>query len=333
MVTAELRRDPITGRAVIIDRSTDKRRDDFLLEPVRVGDPAASCPLCEGHEAETGAEVLAWRDGGSADGPEWSVRVVPSRQPILRIEGGLDVRTGGLFETRDGLGAHEVVIETPEHDRPLQALSAERVWRVLWAWRSRMQDLKRDTRFASIVVSKNHGRASGARRDHAHSQIVAYPLVPPALAEKVRGGTEHLTAHGRCLFCDLLDAELADGRRIVCDGDIVVIAPFASRVPFETWLLPRAHAPRFEDVSDEMLTALAAQMIRTLSAIDWALERPAYNLILHSAPLGGEVDQAFHWHIEILPRVTRVGGQEWSSGVFRNPVSPEEAADALRKSV
>jgi UDPglucose--hexose-1-phosphate uridylyltransferase len=331
MVTTEIRRDPITGRSVVIDRAPFKRRDDFAIEPVRLDDPPAACPFCEGREADAGAEILAWREGGPANERGWSVRVVPNRHPMLRIEGGTETRSEGLFEMRDGLGAHEVIIETPLHDQPLQALEPDRLWRVLWAWRTRLQDLKRDSRFASVMIFKNHGRAAGARLDHSHSQLVAYPILPPTLAEKVHSVQRHLDATGRCMFCDLIAEELADERRVIHDqGDILVIAPFASRVPFETWLVPGAHEARFEDTSDHVLAHLAVAIRSVLAGIDWALERPAYNLVLHSAPLTGAVDQAFHWHVEILPRVTRYSGLEWASGMHRNPVAPEEAARVLR---
>ncbi len=331
MVTTEIRRDPITGRSVVIDRGSFRRRDDFDLEVARLDDAPAACPLCEGREGDAGAEILAWREGGPANVPGWSVRVVPNRNPVLRIEGGMEIRSDGLFETRDGLGAHEVIVETPLHDQQLHTLDADHLWRVLWAWRTRMQDLKRDSRFASIVIFKNHGRASGARLDHSHSQLAAYPIVPPALAEKVNGGARHHEATGRCIFCDVIADEARDGRRIISNQDaMVAFAPFASRVPFETWLIPREHAPRFEESSDQLLELLAGAIRSVMSGIDWALERPAYNLVLHSAPLTGEADDAFHWHLEILPRVTRYSGQEWGSGMHRNPVAPEEAAKILR---
>ena len=331
MITTELRTDPVTGRTVLIDLAPFKRRDDFELEAVRLEDPPSKCPLCEGREADAGPEILAWREGGPANVPGWSVRVIANRHPMLRIEGGMDVRSNGLFEARDGLGAHEVIVETPIHDQPLHTLDVDRLWRVLWAWRTRMQDLKRDSRFTSIVIFKNHGRAAGANLDHAHSQLSAFPLLPPALSDKVRGAARHLAKANRCLFCDLVADEITDGSRIISDQDaIVAIAPFASRVPFETWLMPRTHAPRFEETSDKSLETLAATIKAVMSGIDWALERPAYNLVLHTAPLGGEADRAFHWHVEIIPRVTRFGGLEWGSGIHRNPVSPESAAKALR---
>lgn len=332
MVATEIRRDPITGRSVVIDRAPFKRRDDFDLEPVRLDDVPSACPFCEGRESDAGPEILSWREGGPANVPGWSVRVVPNKHPMLRIEGGMELRTERVFETRDGLGAHEVIVETPLHDQPLHVLEPDRLWRVLWAWRTRLQDLKRDSRFASVVIFKNHGRAAGARLDHAHSQLVAYPIVPPALMEEIHGGVRHFENTKRCIFCDLIAEEQRDGRRIIFDKDaILAIAPFAARVPFETWLLPRDHVARFEEASDKSLEALASSIRTVMTGIDWALERPAYNLVLHSAPLSGEADRAFHWHLEILPRVTRFSGLEWGSGIFRNPVAPEDAARVLRE--
>jgi UDPglucose--hexose-1-phosphate uridylyltransferase len=331
MITTELRTDPITGRTVAIDRRPFKRRDDFALEPVRLEDPPAQCPLCEGREADAGPEILAWREGGPANVPGWSVRVVANRNPMLKIEGRMESNSSGLFESRDGLGAHEVIVETPMHDQPLQTLDVDRLWRVLWAWRTRMQDLKRDSRFGSIVIFKNHGRSAGATLDHAHSQLIAYPMIPPALADTLHGAARHLSVTGHCIFCDLIAEELNNGSRVICDHEaILAIAPYASRVPFETWLIPRDHSPRFEDASDATLKVLATTLKCVMAKIDWALERPACNIVLHTAPLSGEADTAFHWHLEILPRVTRYGGLELGSGVFRNPVSPEEAAQVLR---
>jgi len=346
MVTTELRRDPITGRSVLIDLE-HPHRDDFVVEAGAnvvsgflatvasaevVSRTNPPCAFCEGREGEAGSELLAWRDGGSSNTPGWSVRVVPNRRPMLRIEGHQDRRAHGVFETRDGLGAHEVVIETPRHDQRLQDLPADRLWRVLWAWRTRLQDLKRDTRFAAAMVFKNHGPAAGARMDHAHSQIAAYPIVPPALDDKVRGAASHFAHTGHCIFCDVTAQELRDGRRMVSDsGAIIAMAPFASRVPFEAWLMPREHAPRFEEASDATLEALAVVLKDVMARVDWALERPAYNLVLHTAPFGGAADLSFHWHLEVIPRVTRWSGVEWGSGIPRNPVPPEEAARVLRR--
>ena len=332
MVATEIRRDPITGRSVVIDLTPSKPRSDFETEPLPRDPKPEPCAFCEGQEEFTGHELLAWREGTAANTPGWAVRVVPNRVPLLRIEAIDGPRVDGVFRSHEGLGAHEVVVETPRHDEPLQSMPAESVRRVLWAWRTRLQDLKRDTRFRSAVVVKNHGRASGARMDHSHSQILASPFLPPRVDDEVRGAAQHFEQTSRCIFCDVIGQELEQKLRTVSDtGPILAIAPYASRLPFETWLLPREHQARFEDASDETLSEMAALLKQTLERIDWALEEPAYNLALHTAPFHGEQDELFHWHLEILPRVTRVTGLEWGSGLVRNPMPPEEAAKWLRE--
>ena len=331
MVATEVRRDPITGRLVVIDLTPSRPRSDFETEPLPRDPKPEPCAFCEGHEEFTEPELLAWRQGTPANSPGWSVRVVPNRVPLLRIEAADGPRVDGLLTSFEGLGAHEVVIETPRHEESLQSLGADVIFRVLWAWRTRLQDLKRDTRFVSAVVVQNHGRASGARMDHAHSQILASTFLPPQLDEEVRGAAAHFKQTTRCIFCDVIEQELKQKLRTVSDtGSILAIAPYASRLPFETWLLPRDHQARFEDASDATLIEMATVLKDTLERIDWALEQPAYNLALHSAPFHGEQDQSFHWHLEILPRVTRVSGLEWGSGLTRNPMPPEEAAKWLR---
>jgi UDPglucose--hexose-1-phosphate uridylyltransferase len=332
VVTTEIRRDPITGRMVVIDLTPSKPRSDFEPEPPPRDRKPEPCAFCQGQEELTADELFAWRDGTPANSPGWAVRVVPNRVPLLRIEATNGPRVDGVLTSHEGLGAHEVVIETPRHDEALHDLSVEAIGRVLLAWRARLQDLRRDTRFVCAVVVKNHGLASGARMDHSHSQILTAPFLPPRVDAEIRGAAGHFNETGRCIFCDVIEQELRQKVRAVSDtGPIIAIAPYASRLPFETWLLPRNHQARFEDAPDASLAAMAEVLKQMLERINWALEEPAYNLALHTAPFHGEQDDAFHWHLEILPRVTRVGGLEWGSGLTRNPMPPEEAARWLRE--
>ena len=331
MVKTEIRRDPVTGRQVVIDLTPSKPRSDFEPEPPPRDRNPEHCAFCEGQEELTGHELYAWRQGSSPNTPGWAVRVLPNRVPLLRIEATNGPVVDGLLISHEGLGAHEVVIETPRHDEALHDLSAEAICRVLWAWRSRLLDLKRDIRFVCAIVFKNHGRASGARMDHSHSQILTSPFVSPLVDDELRGAAGHFKLTGHCVFCDVIEQELTQKVRTVSDtGAILAIAPYASRLPFETWLLPREHQARYEDASDATLAEMAAVLKQTLERINWALEEPAYNLVLHTAPFHGEQDESYHWHLEILPRVTRVGGLEWGSGLTRNPMPPEEAAKWLR---
>jgi UDPglucose--hexose-1-phosphate uridylyltransferase len=328
---SELRVDPITGRWVIFTPDHTRRSTDFTPPSPLRSDPA-SCPFCEGHEELTGNELLAWRPGGSErNRPGWHLRVVPNREPVLRVESHLGSDGALLFQRFGGLGAHEVIIESARHEDSWTTMTVEAVSRVLWAWRERMRDLKRDVRLKSFVVLKNHGALAGARLDHPHSQLLAMPFVPPQLAEELEGAERQFKAKAHCVFCEIVQQELQLNQRVIASDDrMLTLAPFASRLPFESWVVPREHAARFEDGPDELLEAAAKCIQDLLRRLDATLLQPPFNVALHSAPASPDVDALFHWHIEILPRLTRVSGLGWGSGVFVNPVPPEEAAQVLR---
>ena len=326
----ELRRDPVTGRWVIISTDRQKRPNDFRIERVAtIG--REQCPFCPGREAMTPPEVLSYRqNGGAANTPGWDVRVVPNKFPALQVEGTLDREGEGMFDRMNGIGAHEVIIETPDHDRPIAAMSEPEIERVLWAYRERILDLKRDVRLKHILVFKNHGGAAGATLDHPHSQLIALPVVPEYVREELDGARRHFELKERCVFCDMVQQELRDGRRIVQENaDIVAIAPYAPRFAFETWLLPKAHGSRFEQTPRHVSESLARLLKAVLQRLDRALESPPWNLVLHTAPASEEAE-SYHWHVEIMPRLTRVAGFEWGTGFYINPTSPEEAAKVLR---
>ena len=328
---SEWRADPVTGRWVVIAADEPLRRRDFDLDPVIPIDEAY-CPLCEGEEAVAGHEISAVRDGTPSDGPGWRLRVVPNRVPALRVEATLDHRGDGLLERMNGLGAHEVVVETPRHDATWATLPVEDLTLVLAAWRDRMADLQRDSRLRAALVFKNEGVKAGARLAHPHSQVVAMPIVPEALAEEVAGARRHFEASGRCLYCALVEQELAAGTRVIAStAAAVVLAPFAARWPFETWLLPRAHHARFELAPTSLLAEVAAILQPVLRTVAARLEEPALNVVLHSTPYAEADEAVYHWHLEIVPRVLRASGFDLGSGTAINPVSPEETARVLRR--
>jgi UDPglucose--hexose-1-phosphate uridylyltransferase len=327
---SELRKDPITGRWVIVSTDRRTRATDFERESVTVR-PDPSCPFCEGHEHMTPHELLATRVHSGPNQPGWTVRVVPNQVPVLRVEGELDRQGEGLFDKMNGIGAHEVVIESPKHEDTLAVMSDEGVDAVLWAARERMRDLRQDRRFRSIVFFKNHGAAAGALLDHAHSQLVALPIVPRDVREELLGAHAHFQVKERCVFCDILRQETREGTRLVAENaDVVAIAPYASRTPFETWLLPRRHQSHFEDAWRHEYGSLARLIREVLRRMNRALEDPPYNLLVHSAPLHDPSSDHYHWHVEIMPKVTKVAGFERATGCYVNPVSPEEAAEVLR---
>jgi len=327
----ELRKDPVTGRWVIISTDRQKRPNDFRLErSATVG--REHCPFCPGREGMTPPEVLSYRqNGGSPNAPGWDVRVVPNMFPALQVEGTLDREGEGLFDRMNGIGAHEVIIETPDHDRSLALMSEPELERVLWAFRERMLDLKQDHRLRYILVFKNHGAPAGATLDHPHSQLIALPIVPDFVREEIDGARRHYAIKERCVFCDIVHQELRDGRRVIQENaDIIALAPYAPRFAFETWLLPKRHGARYEQAARHEYESLARMLKTVLQRLDRALESPPFNLIVHTSPFSEEVAELYHWHIEIMPKLTRVAGFEWGTGFYINPTPPEEAAKVLR---
>jgi UDPglucose--hexose-1-phosphate uridylyltransferase len=327
----ELRRDPVSGRWVIISTDRRKRPNDFRFERASTLG-RDQCPFCPGHEDMTPREVLAYRQNGSAPNtPGWELRVVPNKFPALQVEGTLDREPDGMFDRMNGVGAHEVIIETPHHDRSLAVMSEPEIERVLWAYRERILDLKRDSRLRYILVFKNHGAAAGATLEHTHSQLIALPIVPDFLRQELSGARRHFEVKERCVFCDVVHEDLLDGRRIIQENaDIVALAPYAPRFAFETWLLPRRHGARFEEAPRHEYESLARMLKSVLQRMDRALETPPYNLIVHTSPFSEETGDFYHWHVEIMPKLTRVAGFEWGTGFYLNPTSPEEAAQVLR---
>ena len=328
----ELRKDPVTGRWVIISSERGKRPNDFSreAEKPRKGGP---CPFCYGNESKTPPEILAYRENGFAPNtPGWKVRVVPNKFPALGIEGNLDRQGEGMFDKMNGIGAHEVFIETPDHDRALADLTEKEIEDVLWAFRDRMLDLKKDKRFRYILIFKNHGEAAGASLEHTHTQLIALPIIPKRIHEELAGAKQYFEYKERCVYCDVLRQELEAGTRIISENDeFVTLAPYAPRFPFETWLLPKQHQSLFEDSTRSSLENLARALKQLLVRMDAVLERPAYNLVLQSAPLQEPANEYYHWHIEFMPRLTKVAGFEWGTGFYINPTSPEEAAKYLRE--
>jgi UDPglucose--hexose-1-phosphate uridylyltransferase len=327
----ELRKDPIIGRWVIISTERGKRPTDFASVP-----PAKRsnfCPFCYGNETKTPPEVYAIRKPGTQkDAPGWSVRVVPNKFPALQIEGDLNRQGEGIYDKMNGIGAHEVIIETPDHDKTISDLDEDYIADVLWTYRERILDLKKDRRFKYIVVFKNHGEAAGASLEHTHTQLVAMPIIPKRVIEEIEGARKYYDFKERCIFCDIVAQEISDDVRVVSANEsFLAIEPFAARFPFETWILPKSHESAFEETERNEIIHLARLLKGMLSRINAALNNPPYNFILHTLPLQGDNRNWYHWHLEIMPKLTKVAGFEWGSGFYINPTAPEEAARYLRE--
>lgn len=326
----ELRKDPITGRWVIIATDRAKRPADFAREQV-VPQAGRFCPFCPGHESKTPPEVLAYRPSGGANEPGWTLRVIPNKFPALRVEGDLKREGEGLYDKMSGIGAHEVIIETPDHMATLSDVEEKRIEDLFWAFRDRVMDLKKDSRLRYTLFFKNHGESAGATLEHSHSQLIALPVVPKRVLEELEGAKKYFEYKERCVYCDIVRQELGAGTRVVMDSDhFLVISPYAPRFPFETWVVPKLHHSHAETITPQAIQNLASVMRSTLRRIDKTLERPPFNFVLHTAPLQEASIPHYHWHIEIIPKLTRVAGFEWGSGFYINPTPPEESAKFLR---
>jgi len=329
----ELRKDPITGRWVIISTDRSRRPGDFSRESVVIKGVGV-CPFCPGNEHTTPPEILAYRPGESPvrDSEGWNLRVVPNKFPALGIEGELERQADGMFDKMSGIGAHEVVIETPNHMETLATMPVKRVEDVFWAFRDRILDLKQDRRFKYIMVFKNHGEPAGASLEHPHSQLIALPILPKQVVEEMEGAKRYFSNKERCIYCDIIRQELEARLRVVAENqDFVTLSPYAPRFPFETWILPKRHGSAFENSPSNFYENLARILRTILVKSIHVLDNPAYNLVLHTSPIQENTNDYYHWHLEIIPKLAKTAGFEWGTGFYINPTPPEEAAKFLRE--
>ncbi len=341
----ELRKDPISARWVVVSTERGQRPSDFkgVSVPALTETYSPKCPFCQGNEKTTPPEIMAWRKDKKTkpDTPGWEVRVCDNKFPALTKSGEVN-RTGvGIFDMMTGIGAHEVMVENPIHNLTLSDMSVENIEHLLWAYRERLVELSKDSRFRYILIFKNYGAAGGASLEHSHSQLIATPITPRYVKMELSAAREYFLKKERCIFCDLMRQELSSGERLVYENEFfVAFTPFASRFPFEIWILPRRHHFSFNDLPEAEKKQLAVCLKDILMRLKLVLKDPAYNYVLHTAPNAlprpgkpdywGTLPFDFHWHIEIIPRLTKQAGFEWGSGLYINPTPPEEAAKHLR---
>lgn len=282
----------------------------------------------------TPPEIYAWRPQADSkpNDSSWQVRVIPNRIPVLRVEGLLDPRPEGMYDKMNGIGANEVMILSPGHDQDWDDLPAAHAEQVLHAVRERFLDLRKDQRIQYVQAFQNRGPLAGAAVDHPHLQLIGLPLVPKNLREKLEGVARHWNARGRCIYCDILRETGNPPNRLVLENDhYAALTPYASRVPFETWIIPKQHQADFS-ASDPASLKFLAQILQTLlHRLRIALRDPAYHLIWNTQPLQNTTRQEFHWHLEVLPRLAPVNGFELGTGCSINQTAPEEAAACLRE--
>lgn len=338
----ELRRDPILGRWIIIDTSRPRLPDELERDEHPLENPGTNtCQFCPGNESMTPPEILAYREAGAeANRPGWWVRVFASKNPVLRVEGEPERAAVGMYDMHRGVGAHEVIVETPDHNVEFSDLTDSQLEKVFWAYRDRIHDLHKDHRLRYVLIFKNKGFAAGATVFHSHSQIIASPITPRTVRQELEGARQYynFNIRERCVWCDIIKEELDFGKRIVMKTNrMIAFCPYASRFPFETWVLPIKHVHDYTLIGKEEAIDLSRTMKGVLARIKKALGSPSYNFVLHSAPNPAPrpghwttLAEDFHWHFEIFPRLTRVKGFEWGTGFYVNPTPPEMAAEILR---
>jgi len=331
----QLRQDPTTKEWVIIATEHVKRPHSFKKSGPKSERPfyKEDCPFCPGNEHLTPPETPAYRSGGPPNSKGWWVSVVPNKFPALSLEGSLERKEEkGFFRMMDGVGVHEVVIGSPIHNQLFPLMEDKEVGEVLLAYRERYLALRKDPRVKLIIVFKNHGEAAGMSLEHTHSQIVGTAVVPSNIRKKLEEAARYYDDHGRCVYCDSIQEELNFGKRIVMDTErFVVLQPFASRFPFETWIIPKEHQASFGLISMEDSKTFARILKETLFKLYIKLNDPDYNFVIHTAPIKDEEEDYYHWHLQITPRLTTTAGFEMGSGIYINVAYPEETATFLRE--
>lgn len=340
---SELRRSPLTKRWVLCGSEYGIRQiksfyyDEQINENINNENHTThkTCPLCEGNEYMTPPEIYAIRNN-EPNKPGWKVRVVPHRFPIFKIEGELGMEGFGLYDKMNPIGAHEVIIENARHS---DRISNEQVASVYKTIKNRVSDLSKDSRFKYIMIYKNRGKAAGAILSHPHSNIIALPFIPNEIANKLHTALQHYDTKSRCLYCDLIRQELKQDERIVYSNkDFLAIVPYAARFPFEVMVLPLKHNWNYIYVTDQEINSLA-DMINVIEyKLEKALSTCNRRYMLFNGPIKfakkgywSSLEQDFHWHMMILPVITKSIGVEWGSDFYVNPILPEEAAEYLRE--
>lgn len=336
---AEMRHDPLQRRWVIIAPERGIRPTDFTTRDDEVEE---FDPFAEGNEQHTTPEITAVRKPGTKPNtPGWTVRVIPNMYPAFRIEGELNRRGDGLYDSMNGVGAHEIVIETPERFQDIPQLPDEQLRTIGLVYRDRIIDLYRDRRIKYAILFRNHGRAAGASLSHPHTQIAAMTVTPLQIAMELNAARAHYHAKERCLLCDMLAQEKQQRVRLVQETEkFVAFCPYASRFNFETWILPRNHMYDFRKLPDEDVREFMLILRDVLDRMQGALKDPPYNFILVTAPntethdprpaQWSTLELDWHWRVMILPRLGSLAGFEFGTGFHINSTPPEQAAELLR---
>ncbi len=332
---SQFRQDPVTDEWIIVAPERALKAEQFVNIEKRPKLPAhdPNCVFCTGNEYRTPPEVFAIREEGTLpDTPGWLLRVIPNKFPAVTPEGSTNRRVDRIYRSMDGLGHHEVVDETPMHDFTLGTMPIQTVERIIRVYRERYMELMKDNRIAMVIIFRNQGEKAGASQPHPHSQIIAIPIVPLWVRNRTDRARYYYDENGKCIFCKILFEELMESERVVIDeSSFLVFEPYASKGPFETWILPKRHSASFGSITDEEVAELSGVVSRLMKKFHEGLGDPDYNLIIHSAPKEDAYAPYYHWYIELRPHLTTPAGFEMGSGIYINIALPEKTAAILRE--
>ncbi len=325
---AELRREPVTRMWVVVTNDNPKGPSDYLpfKPPYRVPEAESPCSFCPGNEGMTPPETFSLtRDKG-----RWLVRVIPNKSPFFHIEGDFDRRPEGMYDIMEAIGAHEIVVEAPDHNQSLATMDPGQIEKILLAYRERLIDLEKDERFQQFLILKNY---PGIFNRHPHSHLMAMPVIPKRIDEEIWGTLDYYQRKERCIFCDIIKEEISTKKRVVLETvHFLIFLPFASRYPFEAWILPKVHSPDFHRIKEEEIADLSVAVQSLFHSFFKLLSDPPYSLTFHTSPVRNRYHrQEYHWHIETRLRIGLREGFEWGTGFFVNPTPPEDAARFLRE--
>ncbi|MDY6834308.1 MAG: galactose-1-phosphate uridylyltransferase [Chloroflexota bacterium] len=332
---SELRQDATTMEWVIIAHERAKRPHALSSEKekVHLSSRDDSCPFCPGNEDRTPPEVMRLPIKSQNPDSQWDVRVVPNAYAALSLNGHRITRKkeGDLFRKMDGVGIHEVIIESPLHNDVISLMEVPQVQMILYAYRARYNEINSHPLVQHTLIFKNHGKGAGTSLVHPHTQITGTPIAPPYIRRKSQMATYYYDNSGKCLYCSILRSELRAKKRIVIDSDhFVVFHPFASYSAYETWILPKHHQSSFGMITDHQLNELAIVLRDTLRGLYEVLDNPAFNYMISSSPREDWQNSYYDWHLRIVPRISFIAGFEMGSGMYINTARPEDTAEVMR---
>ncbi len=327
---SEIRLNILSGDWTIIASERSKKPQDFHKPKQEESAQAyqKDCPFCPGNEGVF-VNTETFRIG---DSNAWQVKSIYNKYPALSPDKNPARTVEGLNNVIGGFGAHEVIIEHPRHDLTISLMTDQEILNIIKAYKSRYESLIGIKGIEAVTIFKNQGPGAGASLRHPHSQIVATPIVPPMTRVRLDNAARHFDTTGKCIFCQMLNGELADKKRIICETEkFVSFVPFAAAAPFIIWIFPRRHMASFADIDASEMSGMAFVLKDALSRLYHGLGNPDFNYTIRSAPANDGGKEYFHWYLSVVPRISQPAGFELGSGVFINATVPEECAKFLRE--